>query len=211
MLPEVEGLGFRVQGHAHARARAPARALPPYLPLVGWTLPTILQSWPSASSFFNHTLAPVCVLAWCSQRLEVSSSSRTPGPHDPRTPGSTTPGSRTPGSTTPGSTTPGSTTPGSTTPCFKVFQVLLGMSPQAKSDPRIQECTIQDPRINDPRIQIAGSTTPGFRTPGSTTSGPTTPAFKFFEVLLGRSPQTKFHPRIQDPGGFLCPEKPTAP
>ena len=39
----------------------------------------------------------------------------------------------------------------------------------------------------------------------------TVPAFKFFEVLLGRSPQTKFHPRIQDPGGFLCPEKPTAP
>jgi len=68
-----------------------------FVPLVDWTLPTILQSWPSASSFFNHTLAPVCVLAWCSQRLEVSSSSRTPGPQDPMTPGPQDPRPQDPG------------------------------------------------------------------------------------------------------------------
>ena len=34
-----------------------------FVHLVGWTLPTILSSWPSASLFFNHIFVSVCVQA----------------------------------------------------------------------------------------------------------------------------------------------------
>ena len=77
------------------------------------------------------------------------------------------------------------------------------------------------PGSRNARYRTPGSTTPGSRSQDPRPQGsgrqdpppqdPRPQLFKFFEVLLGRSPQTKFHPRIQDPGGFLCPEKPTAP